>query len=304
MSFKPKIAVIRQLALGDVILTTPIVRQIHTDYSGQCEIDVITLKPEAFKYNPMVSNIRMANEHMNLIGTYDKIINLDLAYEKYPRIHILDAYALYSHGSIDRIQNKQIDLYSSPQEHASALKIINERVQGDYIVIHMRRDTWPSRNLRPEVWRSIVDALLEKTSLKIVQIGSTSEIAFDHDPRLVNLLGQLNLAELKEIISHSKLYFGIDSGTLHVASSTETPIICLFTSAHHTLRMPLQRSTGALFLPIAPKIGCYGCQSSFEPPITGVICPMGDPFSPPCRDLFDIADIYKTIDTVFSQVST
>ena len=88
MSFKPKIAVIRQLALGDVILTTPIVKQIFADYSGQCDIDVVTLKPEVFKHNPIVANILMANEPINFVGTYDKIINLDLAYEKYPKIHI------------------------------------------------------------------------------------------------------------------------------------------------------------------------------------------------------------------------
>ena len=298
MSFKPKIAVIRQLALGDVILTTPIVKQIYADYSGVCDIDVITLKPEAYKYNPMVSQVRLASEPMNFIGTYDKIINLDLAYEKYPKVHILEAYALYSHGSLERIHDKKIDLYSSPEDHASALKLINEQIQGEYLVIHMRRDTWPSRNLRPEVWKSIIDQILMQTTLKIVQIGSEGEIAFDHDPRLINLLGALNLAELREIISNSKLFFGIDSGTLHVASSTDTPIICLFTSAHHSLRMPLERSPGAVFLPIAPRIGCYGCQSSFAPPITGVVCPMGDPFSPPCRDLFDLDDISKTIRAV------
>lgn len=295
MSFKPKIAVIRQLALGDVILTTPIVKQIFADYSGQCDIDVVTLKPEVFKHNPMVANILMANEPINFVGTYDKIINLDLAYEKYPKIHILEAYALYSHGSIQQIEDKKIDLYSGLEDQVSALKIINEKIQDDYLVIHMRRDTWPSRNLKPEVWKSIVDTLLAQTKLKIVQIGSSSEIAFDHDPRLVNLLGQLSLAELKEIISHSKLFFGIDSGTLHVASSTDTPIISLFTSAHHTLRMPLQRGPGAIFVPVAPRIGCYGCQSSFEPPITGVVCPMGDPFSPPCRDLFDMEDIIRAV---------
>ena len=300
MSFKPKIAVIRQLALGDVILTTPIVKQIYNDYSGECEIDVITLKPEVYKNNPMITAARMANEPLNFIGTYDKIINLDLAYEKYPRIHILDAYALYSHGSIDHIKDKQIDLYSSQAEKEQALKLIQENIQGEYLVIHMRRDTWPSRNLKPEVWRGIIDTLLRQTHLKIVQIGSTSEIAFDHDPRLINMLGKLSLGELKEIIAQAKLFFGIDSGTLHVASSTNTPIICLFTSAHHTLRMPLQRGPGSLFLPVAPKIGCYGCQSSFEPPITGVVCPMGDPYSPPCRDLFDIQDISKAIKEVFA----
>lgn len=301
MFFKPKIAIIRQLALGDVVLTTPIIRQIYLDHLGNCEIDVITLKPEVFKYNPMVHQTLMANEPLNLLGNYDKIINLDFAYEKHPRIHILEAYALYSHGSINHIKNKQMDLYSSPIEESSILKLISEIIQGEYLVIHMRRDTWPSRNLKPEAWKKIIESLLLLTELKIVQIGSADEIAFNDNPRLINLLGKFNLSELKELIAHSKLYFGIDSGTLHVACSTNTPIISLFTSAHHTLRMPLQRAENSVFLPVAPKIGCYGCQSSFEPPIVGVVCPVGDPFSPPCRDLFDMQDINKAIERVFGE---
>jgi len=48
MSFKPKILRIRQLAIGDILLITSILKQIQVGHAGDCEIDVQTMKPEAF----------------------------------------------------------------------------------------------------------------------------------------------------------------------------------------------------------------------------------------------------------------
>jgi ADP-heptose:LPS heptosyltransferase len=150
----------------------------------------------------------------------------------------------------------------------------------------MRHDTWPSRNLSVETWRNVVDIILSETDLTIIQVGSPQEISFDHDNRLVNHLGKYSIHELKTVIEYAHLYVGIDSGTLHIAASTDTPIISFFTSAHHDFRKPLGRIRSNFF-PIPTKLNCYGCQKSYEPPITGVICSMGDPYNPPCISNID-----------------
>jgi hypothetical protein len=107
MSFRPKILLIRQLALGDVLLITPILKQIYVDHAGDCEIDVMTMKPEAFVNNPYVNEIISPTQHLENRKNYHKTINLDLAYESHPGMHILDAYAKYSYGSIEKILDKQ-----------------------------------------------------------------------------------------------------------------------------------------------------------------------------------------------------
>ena len=295
MNLNPRIALIRNLALGDVILATPILKQIYNDYDGKCNITIYTLKPEVFYNNPMVNNVLDYRVEPLDINNFDKIINLDLAYEKFPKIHIMEAYGNFSHGSFDKILNKKVELYSTADDIAIIQMLRDQVIRSDYVVIHMRRDTWPSRNLTVETWKSIIDLILERTALKIIQVGGPNEIAFDHNQRLVNLLGRLSIFQLKELIENSKFYFGIDSGTLHVAASTEAPIISLFTSAHHELRKPLGRSESSIFLPITPQVECYGCQSGYEPPITGVICNRGDPFSPPCKDAFLIEDVQAAI---------
>ncbi len=295
MNLQPKILLIRQMAMGDVLLATPVVEQIHKDYLGNCNIDVLTLKPEVFTNNPFVNKVFTPETFKDLSYSYDKTINLDLAYEKQPLLHITDAYALYAFGSPDKLKNKRIQLYSTAQDKEKISLLQQSAIKSDYAVIHMRQDTWPSRNLSAQTWRNIVDLLLQETQLKIIQIGSPQEFAFDHDPRLINMLGKFSIHELKELIASSKLFVGIDSGTLHIAATTECPIVCLFTSAHHTLRMPLGRDATTAFVPVAPRIECYGCQAHFKPPITGVICYKGDPFSPPCKDLFDMGDIRSAI---------
>ena len=139
----------------------------------------------------------------------------------------------------------------------------------------MRRDTWPSRNLNIHKWRAIVDEILSTTDLKIVQVGSPNEVCFNDDARLLNWMGQLSLQQLKVLIAEAQVYLGIDSGTLHVAACTQTPIVAMFTSCHHTYREPLGRNKSQFF-PIPADIECYGCQSRMPPPVTGVVCARGD----------------------------
>ena len=271
----PKILLVRHGALGDVIWTTPVVRQIWQDHGGDCSIDVLTLKAEVFQNSPWINTILTPETFASRQKLYDKTINLDLAYEKYPSMHLLAAYAKFSHGSIQGIGVLAPELFESQQDRVGIDQLINTRITKPYLVLHMRRDTWPSRNLSISKWRAIVDEILSTTDILIVQVGAPTEISFNHDERLVNLMGQLSLQQLKVLVASAQVYVGIDSGTLHVAACTQTPIVALFTSCHHTYREPLGRDTSQ-FYPIPADIECYGCQSRMPPPVTGVVCARGD----------------------------
>jgi len=271
----PKILLIRHGALGDVIWTTPVVRQIWRDHGGDCLIDVLTLKSEVFQGSPWVNAVLTPETFDSRQKLYDKTINLDLAYEKYPSMHLLSAYAKFSHGSIDFISARGPQLFESRQDQVDIQQRIEDEIEGQFLVLHMRRDTWPSRNLSIDKWRAIVDELLSTTDLTIVQVGAPNEISFGHDARLLNWMGQLSLQKLKVLIAAAEGYVGIDSGTLHVAACTDTPIVALFTSCHHTYREPLGRNK-TNFYPIPADIECYGCQSRMPPPVTGVVCARGD----------------------------
>ena len=283
------------MALGDVLLATPIIRQLFQDHDGQCHIDVLTMKPEIFLNSPYVRRVYNPQNFNQAEGPYARVINLDLAYENLPKMHVVDAYAMTSHGSPEKIKDKRLELFMSAADREKAKSIQETKICGPYVVIHMRKDTWPSRNLPDATWKGIVNILLEHTDFKIIQVGSTHEIAFDHHPRLLNFLGVLSIHELREIIAGAECFLGVDSGTLHVAACTDTPVIAMFSSAHHRLREPLERPPHARFIAIQPQVDCYGCQEHYPPPITGVICHRGDPFSPPCRDAFDIDNVRQAL---------
>ncbi len=45
---------------------------------------------------------------------------------------------------------------------------------------------------------------------------------------IFNLTGQLSIAETLFLIAHSSVYFGVDSGPLHLATLTKTPIVAIY----------------------------------------------------------------------------
>ena len=295
MSIVPNFMVARQLALGDVLLATPIIRQLHADYAGQCDIDVLTMQPEIFANNPYVNRVYTPQNFNEAKGPYTRVINLDLAHENMPGLHVVDAYAMTSHGAVHKIDNKRLELFPSDADQQRVKLLRTQEIPGDYVVIHLPNGTSPSRNLPNTTCKKILDLLLECTEFKIVQVGAKNDISLDHHPRLLNSLGRFNTHELRDIIVGAHCFIGVDSAILNIAACTDTPIIAMFSSAHHRLREPLERPPHARFIPIQPAVDCYGCQEHYPPPITGVICHRGDPYSPPCKDAFDVENIRQSL---------
>ena len=83
-------------------------------------------------------------------------------------------------------------------------------------------------------WAELVATLVERKDAKIVLIGApedkekAGQILNRHPASVFSLAGKLNLKELKELIVNASLYIGPDSGPMHIAASTPTPIVALF----------------------------------------------------------------------------
>ena len=78
------------------------------------------------------------------------------------------------------------------------------------------------------------DLLGQLPGVQIVLIGTNEDLKADEEimkkskTRLLSLVGKLNLREVRELISRSALFVGPDSGPMHIAASTATPIVALF----------------------------------------------------------------------------
>jgi len=77
----------RSYALGDVILTTPIIRRLRRE-NPDAKIIVQTMYPDVFRNNPHVNEIIQTPTAQHI----DNYIELNLAYERRPNMHIVDAY--------------------------------------------------------------------------------------------------------------------------------------------------------------------------------------------------------------------
>jgi len=83
-------------------------------------------------------------------------------------------------------------------------------------------------------WVKFLSILLKNHDIKIVLIGTSgeggtaSQILDEQPSSVFSLVGKLTLKELKELIAKSCLYVGPDSGPMHIAASTSTPIVSLF----------------------------------------------------------------------------
>lgn len=270
---RPSILINRQGASGDVLMTSPIVRRLYQDHNGECDIDFSVWHECApfIEKNQYIRTVHKTKPDSNMIALYDRYIDLDLVYEKNPFVHAVDAYAMHVFGHTDL--DRSLELHTSAEDQAVGQQFKEIFGNNDYVVLHQRRWAWPSRNINPDMWARVVERILKETSAFVVQIGQPHEPCFTGD-RLIDARGHFSIPELKEVISHGKLFMGVDSAPGHLASTTDIDMILLYTSVKEEYRRPL-RSKGR-FVPVVPDIDCYGCHAKNPAPCTTFICHRGD----------------------------
>ncbi|RLA25820.1 MAG: lipopolysaccharide heptosyltransferase [Gammaproteobacteria bacterium] len=106
-----------------------------------------------------------------------------------------------------------------------------------YVVLHThpqwRYKRWPVTN-----WILIAEFLIAKGYIVILSGGpDRKEQAYIEEifqpvqiksKRIVNLAGQLSLAQLAKLLASAKLFIGPDTGITHLAAATGSPMIALF----------------------------------------------------------------------------
>jgi len=120
-------------------------------------------------------------------------------------------------------------------ESEKVKKFIDENSLGGskIITIHISAGN-EFRNWGVDNLVQLTNLLAQRPDVKIVLLGTSEdqkaeeEILKKSTASILSLVGRLNLREVKEFISHSSLFVGPDSGPMHIAASTSTPIVALF----------------------------------------------------------------------------
>ncbi len=253
------ITVRRTGALGDVLCVTPVLARLRRDHPA-VKIVVETAYPIAVAHGPWMDAQRSANgKSMN----EDIYYSLDLVYEASPKIHVVDAYLWHIFGEEMEPETKSLVF-----EGAGTW-----RKAEDICVIHAAR-SWSSRTFSNAFWDAVA-AQVRTLGLKPVFVGGAGD--YGGPLWATNSLTKLHLRQVASLIDGAAVFIGSDSSLIHLAGTTDTPIVGLYTSVRAKYRMPYRHGElGWHMVGLEPPIDCRGCLETKPAPVTNMTCDRGD----------------------------
>jgi ADP-heptose:LPS heptosyltransferase len=284
----------RRAALGDVVMSTGVVRELHRQHQGRCSITVETEHPLVYKNNPYITDLRNWGECNP--ADYDIVYNLDDAYELNPENHFVRSMFYRVFGSHESQLDRSPDLHPDAQDKHIVDQDIKE-ISTSFFAVHMRQWHWPLKNIDIEIWADIFAHVFEqRTDVKIVTVGGPTDYSLEH-PLIFNANARYTPQQLKYLLDHAKCFVGIDSGPFQIAGASNTHIIGLLTHNPPEYIMPIRKYDPEWHnTAVQANIDCVGCNVQQQRPVRQVVCLHGDYR---CNRLWDtkrIADeILKTL---------
>lgn len=276
-SFKGKILIRRSMAMGDVLLTTPVIRKLKEE-NPEAEINVWTGYPEIFKGNPDVT----PHEQSFTVENYDRFIDLDRCYERTPNRHIVESYA---EACGVKVTDYFPRVYVSWTEREFVRRMFAD---GKYAVIH-QGPRWPNEKLVEG--RGVTDELFNRVAGNISERGYT----------LFVIDGMVPFERLAAVIEQASLFVGADSGPMHLAQAAMVPTVGIFGAVNPFYRLvpgvPFLHGVSAW----PEDCGCLGCHHAYAPPmLTSQCIRTGDNFNR-CMKRVRTEDVFKAIDFVLEK---
>jgi ADP-heptose:LPS heptosyltransferase len=243
-----RILIRRWWAMGDVIMVTPIIARLRAEMGDDIEIDIITGCPDVFEGDKKIRT------NPPVINYYDycRVIDLDGVYERNRTVHAVDAYMLACWG--DAIwPNKQTTLLHQRP---------TEKIAVDWrsaVVIHAGATQQRNRMMPRAFWDRLIQLLLHNGLIPVI-VGGGQDHSWPGVAGVVDLTNRHSLAETAWVIDQCACFVSCDTGVMHVAGTTNTPIVAIFTSVLPEHRMRWRDGIlGWLTTPLVPALDCIGC---------------------------------------------
>lgn len=232
-------------ALGDLICATPTIRKLSESYKQK--IIVVSPMPELFKnldyveasYKSTSIDWNYFNEHYVM---HNSFTNVGKKNEKGVEM---------KHNIMDIRQYHAVQLgfmLSKKELHCNYVPLESAKISIDkkYILIHPVT-TWANRTWAAENWMNLTKKLNDN-NIYVVSIGKdSSETGFFNVDKPVfnfdisygiNLMNKTSISECYHLINNALCFITMDSGLLHLAGTTNTPIIHLGSSLNPEFRAP------------------------------------------------------------------
>ena len=253
MSNKPKILVIRLSAMGDIVLTTPVIRALNQQLKAK--IDFLT-KPQyvsLLEGNTYINRIFSLNDKVDFLqkNKYDYVVDLQNNLRSWKirnKIQTksfvfnkksLRRYLLIYFG-IDLLKNHVVDRYFAT---VASLNVVNDNQGLDFNV---------SSSVKPEfntsqsyiAWciggthnpkklsAKQITQVVSKLKIPVVLLGGNNDLDIAEEiinnvecKSVYNFCGKLSVQESSYLIKKSKMLLTNDTGMMHIASALKMPII-------------------------------------------------------------------------------
>jgi ADP-heptose:LPS heptosyltransferase len=286
----------RKGALGDIILMTPSIREYRRRNPDEY-IGIRTLYPEVFLNNPYIDECSKDLHRPN-----EKVINLNGEYEKNLNRHPIQAYSEAILGDSDYTSWK-LDLFPTEDDRCFVDEWWQKNIKTDkkVIVLHFGI-TWVP--LKSEVLEEVIAQLVKK--YEVILVGR--KISKEYYPK--NMEGVIDLVDkewsihkLQWLIQKSEIFFGSDTGIMHIAATTNTPIACCYSFVNPEFRKPFRDKV--LFIPIVSNI----CPTPFCAELKRIRVPNGDFGGVNCNTFNCAKDmsannILEAIETINKDINT
>jgi GT2 family glycosyltransferase len=212
--FNHPIVVRRRGALGDVLLTTPIIAALRKR-QPKSPVIVHTDCPQV---------IQMGDEMVTAKASYSptndaQVIDLDMAYENAPSLPYIEAYARAAEVEVPLDERLPIFIPSNPARAWAKLQFGG---QTRMCAIHRDPTNWEGRDWPQDRWDDL-EKRLEGDGWAVMRVGRSKGLSVD---------------QLGAVLEICHLFIGPDSFPMHMALAMQTATLGLFGATYPNIVMP------------------------------------------------------------------
>ena len=256
--FPPQqILIKRASANGDVLCTEPVIRAVK-QLRPNSDISVQTQCPEMLMGGPMIKRVAVSPP-----SQVDRIIDLDMAYERNPKVHMVAAYAQAAGVDLSLFppEVRRPRWHLNPQGYEAADALPTDRP----IAVIATEGSWPIRQWPKDRFAAVVRWL--QRYCRVIEVGSPAA-ALNMG---WNLCGKTTIQQLAAIYSRARLAVMCDSLHVHLAACFSVPTVGIWGGTDPMLRIhgPEHHPVQRLDFP------CRGCHHEREVLRCHSVCDQG-----------------------------
>jgi GT2 family glycosyltransferase/ADP-heptose:LPS heptosyltransferase len=210
-TFDYTVVVRRKASSGDVLLASSVVKAL----SERCPKAIILVETD-FK-DIFVGNPRVIRSGPRLAPRGGRLIDLDMAYENRPGMHIIKAYE--EEALLGPLEIRSEFFASKLCKDQARLRMGS----GTWIAIHAGPTTWEGKNWREDRWQQLI-SILQSVGWKVLLVGNPG---YSLESNL-DMRGKTRVHQLGGYLRACNLFCGVDSFPMHLAQAVGTQVVPLF----------------------------------------------------------------------------